>query len=162
MDFREVKNTLVGYVTKYRYPVLILLVGMGLMFLPQGEKTTREESSQIQPGMSTEERLEQILCQVDGVGKVYVMLTESDGGVIHYQMDEDLSADGNVRMQTVITTDSDRAQTGLVTSTDAPRYMGAIIVCEGGNMASVRLAVTQATANITGLTSDRITVLKMK
>jgi len=41
-------------------------------------------------------------------------------------------------------------------------YRGAVVVCQGGDNASVRLAVVEAVSNATGLTSDRITVLKMK
>ena len=39
---------------------------------------------------------------------------------------------------------------------------GAVVVCDGGDDAAVRLAVTQAVSAYTGLGSDRITVMKMK
>ena len=42
----------------------------------------------------------------------------------------------------------------------APTYRGALIVCEGGDRADVRLAVTEAVAALTGLSSDRVTVAK--
>jgi membrane peptidoglycan carboxypeptidase len=45
---------------------------------------------------------------------------------------------------------------------DWPRFTGALIVCEGAGNASVRLALTQAVASLTGLTADRITVVKGK
>lgn len=40
------------------------------------------------------------------------------------------------------------------------QWAGAVIVCEGGDSASVRLQLTQAVAALTGLSSDRITVVK--
>jgi hypothetical protein len=40
--------------------------------------------------------------------------------------------------------------------------MGAIVVCQGADSPSVKLAITQAVAKITGLGTDEICVLKMK
>ena len=40
--------------------------------------------------------------------------------------------------------------------------VGAIIVCQGGDSPTVRLNIVEAVSNVTGIGSDRITVLKMK
>ena len=40
--------------------------------------------------------------------------------------------------------------------------MGAIVVCQGGDNATVRLAIIEAVSNVTGLGADKISVLKMK
>ncbi len=40
------------------------------------------------------------------------------------------------------------------------RWAGAVIVCEGGDSAAVRLQLTQAVSALTGLSADRITVVK--
>ncbi|MBQ7713294.1 MAG: hypothetical protein IJT71_00205 [Oscillospiraceae bacterium] len=40
------------------------------------------------------------------------------------------------------------------------RWAGAVVVCEGGGSAAVRLELTQAVAALTGLPSDRIAVVK--
>ncbi len=40
------------------------------------------------------------------------------------------------------------------------RWAGAVIVCEGGDSAAVRLQLTQAVAALTGLSADRIAVVK--
>lgn len=40
------------------------------------------------------------------------------------------------------------------------KWAGAVIVCEGGDRALLRLQLTQAVAALTGLTADRITVVK--
>jgi len=39
---------------------------------------------------------------------------------------------------------------------------GALVVCDGAERASVRLAVTQAVSSLTGLGSNKIAVVKMK
>ena len=41
-----------------------------------------------------------------------------------------------------------------------PTYRGALVVCQGGDRADVRLAVIEAVSVLTGLSSDRITVAK--
>ena len=39
-------------------------------------------------------------------------------------------------------------------------FVGALIVCEGGDRADVQLKVTQAVSALTGLSSERISVVK--
>ena len=48
----------------------------------------------------------------------------------------------------------------VVTRTVYPTYRGALVVCQGGDRADVKLAVTEAVAALTGLSADRITVAK--
>ena len=44
--------------------------------------------------------------------------------------------------------------------TVSPQYLGAVVVCDGADSPQVQLAVTQAVAQFTGLSTDRISVLK--
>ena len=44
--------------------------------------------------------------------------------------------------------------------TVSPQYLGAVVVCDGADAPQVQLAVTQAVAQFTGLSTDRISVLK--
>ena len=48
----------------------------------------------------------------------------------------------------------------VIVRTLYPTYRGALVVCEGGDRAEVRLAVTEAVSALTGLPSDRVTVAK--
>ena len=114
---------------------------------------------------SQAEALEEILAQISGVGKVRVLLTEAAGAETVYQTDEDRSTSSDsqsLRTETVIITDSDREAHGLVRSVTPPVYLGAIIVCQGGDNPTIRLSIVEAVSNVTGISSDRITVLKMK
>lgn len=43
-----------------------------------------------------------------------------------------------------------------------PQYQGALVVCDGADSASVRLAIIQAVSSLTGLGSNKIAVVKMK
>ena len=59
-----------------------------------------------------------------------------------------------------VLTDSGGEDTVVVTRQQYPTYRGALVVCQGGDQADVRLAVTEAVAALTGLSSDRVTVAK--
>ena len=147
---------------QYRYGILILLLGIGLMLLPSGGRDMQADPEiRQEEAMSIPESLEQILGQIEGVGKVKVMLTQSAGEITIYQEDTDHSAD-TVRENTVLVSGESRQEMGLVRQVIPPKYQGAVVVCQGGDRAAVRLAIVDAVAAVTGLTSDRITVLKMK
>ena len=48
----------------------------------------------------------------------------------------------------------------LTTEPGGEDYAGAVVVCEGADSAAVRLELTQAVSALTGLPSDRITIVK--
>ena len=147
------------FLGKYKYVLLVLLVGLGLMLLPEGNQETEAESlaetQAEQKDLSRE--LEEILGTIRGVGEVRVLLTTAAGESVEYQTDQSSSG-----VDTVVITDSAKNQQGLVVQVTPPQYLGAIIVCQGGDDPAVKLAVVEAVSNATGLGADKITVLKMK
>lgn len=147
------------FLIKYRYAALVLVIGVILMLIPGGSDDEAETVQQLQTeetlGIAVE--LEQILCQIQGVGKVQVMLTVEAGELTLYQYDQR----GDDR-DTVIITDADRAEAGLVQQVSPETYRGAVIVCQGADSPAVRLSVIEAVSKVTGLSTDRISVLKMK
>lgn len=161
MDRINLKEKAIPFIKKYRYVLLILALGLILMCLPErAEKTDPGDSVMaVETIPDMEQRLEAILSQIQGAGKVKVLLTESTGERTVYQTDA--GSDGTSR-DTVIITDTERAQQGLVSQINPPVYQGAVIVCQGGDDPAVRLAIVEAVSDATGLGADRITVLKMK
>ena len=130
------------------------LAGLALMVIPVGSEET-DPVPTVTAEETLESRLEAILCRIDGAGEVKVLLTEDRGGEVLYQTEGE---DG----KTVLICGADRSESGLVRTTEAPSYRGAVVVCQGADSAAVRLAVVEAVANATGLGTDRITILKMK
>ena len=153
---------------KNRAVALVVLVGVLLMLLPTGKTEAQQPQRQetvSEPRENLETRLEQILSQVSGAGDVRVLLTQERGETSVYQLDLQEVTDGDrreIRQDTITVTGSDRQQEGLLTQVEAPRYRGAVIVCQGGDNPTVRLSVVEAVSGATGLPSNRITVLKMK
>ena len=159
MDWVGLKSRAAELVKRYRYVLLVLLAGLLLMLLPTGnpQQTVQEQTVQTEPQTGLQESLESILTQIQGVGKVKVLLTQKEGERIVYQTDTD-----GTRRDTVILADGSRTQTGLVQQVNPPSYLGAVVVCQGAGSASVRLAIVDAVASVTGLSTDKISVLKMK
>lgn len=164
MEWVAGQNVILDFLKKYRLAILALLAGIVLMVLPGGEK--KEESVvPVTQEYSLQNSLEEVLRDICGVGKVSVLLTQAAGEETIFQTDDNISAHGeedNRRRETVLISGSGRGEAGLVRQIKAPTYQGAVIVCQGADNASVRLAVVEAVRSATGLTSDRISVLKMK
>ena len=166
MDWVTLREKLRLWLKEYRYVILVLFLGIVLMLLPQSNE--REEGDTEAPvaetvaAVSLQEQLEQILTMVQGAGKVRVLLTKAAGERVVYQTDGEESSQNSKRTDTVILSDPGRAESGLVQQILPPTYQGAVILCQGADSAAVRLALIEAVSNATGLSSDRISVLKMK
>lgn len=168
MDWIGVKTKLKEFVGRYKFAALVLVLGLLFMLVPSRKNESKPDQIPSQPTelQQTEEtRLEEILMQIDGAGKVRVMLTQAMGAETVYQTDDDSSNNGesrSLRQDTVTVTDSERAQNGLIRQINPPVYLGAVVVCQGADRASVRLAIIEAVSKVTNLGSDQISVLKMK
>jgi stage III sporulation protein AG len=153
---------------RYKYAALAALVGVGLLLIPvgKGEDTQRKTPEAVQ-NRELQQQMEEILSVMSGVGDVKVLLTVDSDGERRLAQTTELSYSGEVtapedysrRSETVLV-DGDSGEEAVVVRTLYPTYRGALVVCTGGDRAEVRLAVTEAVAALTGLTSDQITVAK--
>lgn len=162
----KLKSQLLHLIKQYKLAAMILAIGLLLMLLPT---ETEERETPTQPITQTictpEDQLESILSQIQGVGKVRILLTVAEGEQTLYIYDEDQSdtlETETLRREAVVITGTDRGQSGLISQVIPPVYRGAVIVCQGGDLPAVKLAVVEAVCDATGLTADKITVLKMK
>ena len=162
MDRIALTQRFTELIGKYKYVLIVVIVGIVLMLLPgensQQETQAAEQTTQAQNTWDITKALTEILGQIQGAGKVKVLLTVAGGQNTVYQYDED----GSGKKDTVIVTDGDRSQSGLIQRVDPPVYQGAIIVCQGADNDVVRLHIIEAVARVTGLGTDKISVLKMK
>lgn len=166
MDWISCRNSLAEWIRKYRSVLLVLLAGLVLMLLPSQEEGHQpQQQTQAPSPDSLQESLGGILSLIEGAGKVEVLLTESAGEEILYQTDDSLSTGENSsdrHRDTVMVSDSDRKETGLIRQINPPSYLGAVVLCQGADSANVRLSIVEAVMSVTGLPSNCITVLKMK
>lgn len=162
MDWVKLKSSGMEAVKKYRYVLLVVLAGILLMALPERKEEQEKPEKTVEASQPClQESLSDILSQIAGAGKVKVLLTEAAGEQTIYQTDENY-AGSDIRRQTVLVTNVSREEAGLVKQVNPPTYQGAIVLCQGADSASVRLSIVEAVSNATGLSTDKISVLKMK
>ena len=159
----EAIKTAFGKLGKYKYAILILLLGVGLMLFPQEKQNTVQPVQQTEV-TDLEAKLEAILCQLEGAGEVKVLLTLSEGTSYAYQTDQKIITDENgseTESETVLVSGSG-SEAPVTVRTIYPIYQGAVILCQGADSAAVRLDIVNAVSSLTGLGSDKICVIKMK
>ena len=170
MDIRIIRNKIAAWSRKYKYVIVVLGLGIVFMLLPVGSEKD-EDIPVVKPESNnvcldiTEEQLEMVLSKIDGAGEVDVMLTYASSQRKVFHADERSSSnEGNQtkEYETVVITGSDRTEEAVIVQVMAPEYLGAVVVCQGAENPSVRLAVSDAVSKATGLRMDRISVLKMK
>lgn len=157
---------------RYKWAVLVILAGVVALLWPSGGTKETPASSQstsvaaLGDPEALEEEMEEILSHISGVGEVRLLLTVETDGERQLAGNTETSYSGSVsapedfsRSWEAVMAQSD-GEEPVVTSTRYPTYRGALVVCEGGDQASVRLAVTEAVTALTGLPADRVSVAK--
>lgn len=124
-----------------------------------------------------EEKLEDILSNVKGVGRVKVMITYSKTSQIIPMYDEDSSTSiteekdsgGGTRIvnettskKDIIYKETDGAKTPITQSVINPAIEGAIIAAEGAGDANIKTNIIQAVEAVTGIATYKIQVLELK
>ena len=148
-----------------RNRILFIAIGAGvlLLLLPAGgtgtedactDQDARTEAFDLE---DFEQRLSQVLSQVEGAGEVQVVLTLN--GSERTILAQDVERDGeHSAVNTVTVGRGSGNQQPVALQTVAPEFRGALVVCAGGDNPGVRLSLIQAVSALTGLGSDRITV----
>lgn len=108
----------------------------------------------------------EVIGAIDGVGRVKVMLTLHSGETLALAEDSSASqgSAGDVRQERQVLTVNRGSgrQEVVVTRRMYPVYQGAVVVCQGAGDSRVRLTVVDAVSVLTGLSSDKISVVKWK
>lgn len=161
---------------KYRYVLLILLVGVALLLWPSGGGKGETETAPAVSGgavqedfsvSALEEKLSDALSRIRGAGDVTVMLTVQGGSRQVLATDEKSvrRSDGGSETQsaTVVVSGASAAGSGPVLIQQLyPRFQGALVVCSGGADAGVRLKLMEAVSALTGLGTDKISICQGK
>lgn len=157
-------------ILRYRYVLLVALAGVILLLLPTGggsESAARQTAAGVTEWdpAELEDRLEDVLSQVDGAGSVEVVLTVSSAPRQLLAEDRTSERDGeDVREEetTVVISRGSGVQEAVAVGQVSAQFRGALVVCSGGDDPQVRLALAQAVSAVTGLGTDRIAICKGK
>jgi len=152
---------------QYRYVLLVLAAGIGLMLLPVPDGSGARKEAASAPGVDEqifaldefERQVAGILSDIEGAGKVQVVFTLKSGS--RRVLAQDVQQDGEeMTSTTVLVGKLSSQQESVVVQTIGPIFQGALLVCPGGDDPGVRLALIQAVSALTGLGSDRISICK--
>ncbi len=124
-----------------------------------------------------EEKLENILSKIYGVGKVSVLITYNESSQIVAMYNENLTesvteeTDNNGGKRTIQETDSKKdvvyeensgTKVPITQKVVMPKIEGAIVIAEGANDAIIKTNITQAVEAVTGLATYKIQVFEME
>lgn len=155
---------------RYKWAVLVILAGVVALLWPSGgTKETPAQSTAVAAlgdPEALQEEMEEILSHISGVGEVRLLLTVETDGERQLAGNTETSYSGSASEPEDFSRswEAVMARSGeeepVVTTTRYPTYRGALVVCQGGDQAAVRLAVTEAVTALTGLPADRVSVAK--
>lgn len=165
--------------------LIVILVGILLLVIAlptsSGKKEAKEQEEEaVQRQVSTdsdsyarllERRLEEALTQVQGVGKVSVMITLSSSGEKVVEKDKETSSDTSVdgengtsqsssSSETSVYSGSSGAESPYVKKELTPDIKGVMVVAEGGDNAVVIENITEAVQALFGVDTHKIKVMK--
>lgn len=154
---------------QYKYVLIVIAAGIVLLLWPSGER--REEQAAGSGVVGTQEtfdlaalegRLSETLSKVEGAGKVTVTLTVKSGmeQVLASDRSTSVSERGSSVEEETVLVNSGAGQEAVLLTQRYPTFQGALVVCEGGDDAEIRLLMTRAVSALTGIGADRITVCK--
>lgn len=139
---------------------------------------TQENNSNSENTTDLQSNLERILSNIDGVGKVSVLLTYSESSELVPLYDETKSettteeadtsggkrttTDTNTQKSAIMQENSSGEKSIITQKTVSPKIEGAIITAEGGENANLKTQIIQAVEAATGLATHKIQVFKLK
>ena len=169
--------------SRYKKYLIMAALGLALIAVSAAFESSSTDNGAEQTGETAkycseqEQRLEQILSLIEGVGKTYVMLTLENGVEYRYAADEKQSGDSVFTYssgssspskvqesenteQSYILIGSSGEKRPLVLTELSPKVRGVVVVCEGGDNPIIRQRVTEAVKTALGISSLQICVTK--
>lgn len=136
-----------------------------------------EEDVLLSYASKLESALEQLLCTVDGVGKVRVMVTLESSGEAIIEKDASTVRDGTTEVdsaggsrnttnisdseKTVYRNDQGNSEIPYVKKILAPKVAGVVVSAQGGGNAKTVQNITEAIQALFGIEAHKIKVVKM-
>ena len=159
----------------YKYKYILLMCAAGILFVMLSDmtpsSTVADSAEWVDVSFNVteiEKAAESIFSQIEGVGKVDVKITVKSGyeAVYAYNTGHDyMQSDGAIsasQEKELVTVSANGQNKPITLKIKNPEFMGAVIVCEGGDNSKIKLELTQAMKSLTGISADNIVVAKMK
>ena len=160
-----------------RLLILLGLISMGMIFCSELFSAPKSQEDATPPVcqqevfsseayiQSMEQRLREILSQIDGVGECSVMVTLKESSRRIFASEDKTSqekSDGRFDLSSekrlVLLEDKSGAEYPVVETTLSPQIKGVMIVCKGAKSAKVCQQVTEAVTTVLGIRSIQVCV----
>lgn len=152
---------------RYKWVLLVITAGLVLLLLPTGNQ--KQESQELNPKQmpssfnlaEQEQKFSDALSQIAGAGEVKVVLSVKAGSRQMLAEDSKHAEKENgseESISTVILSRGSGVEETVMLQEIYPQFQGALIICSGGDDPVVRLKLTEATAALTGLGADKISI----
>ncbi len=179
MDFKKKFQRLIN--SKYKYVVLIGIIGILLIFLSttnaKKENIKKQKTEKLEKQNSEEyinhleTKLNNIISKIEGVGRSEVLITMENGIENIYANSEKKATNSNEnvsgKMSTrndiqkdVVVIDTHEGKQALVVTQKEPTIKGVLIVCDGADNISVVEKVTNAVSRSLNIKKNRLSVVK--
>ena len=155
---------------KYRAVLAVLLAGV--LLLASGH-SGNESAQTASAGTAAsqefdlngfQQELQAQLTAIDGAGRVALMLSldQTEEAVYAVNTRQTSGSDSrSLESDVSVVSNGSYGETPVTVKSVLPVFRGAVVLCDGADDASVRLAVTQAVGTVCGIGADKVTVLKM-
>lgn len=167
----EIKEKLKLAFTSNGKPKLLILVvafiGIALImlseFIPTSNKQVENKSNYLEYVSSVEEKTQEIIASIYGVGKCKVMITISNSSESIYAKDNENSSNNGSysNKNEYVFYDGENGDTPVLIKENMPSVQGVVVVCEGAYDASVREQITSAISALFNISSTKISISKL-
>ena len=179
-DKDDKKNKIIKIFNKKTLKIIMivfLLLIFVLLYINLSNKTFRTDSHNVENTSSNylntleyskeiERKLEALISQIDGAGKVSVMVSLDGSPELIYVYDEESKTSSNSSGTTTTSSSSpiiinkDNGDSALILKEKLPAVKGVIVVSSGANNISIKLDILRAVSTLLDITTDKISVLK--
>lgn len=143
--------------------ICCLFIGVMLILSGSGNSDTNVKTDKVADNITVQ--LEKTLSQVEGAGKVKVLINYSQSGekILAYDMESNINEKDNGKennSKSEVVYDGNKMP--VILKEYMPKVEGVIIVAQGGNIEGVKKQLISGTVALLGIDSHKIEVLKMK
>ncbi len=175
LKIKELKVDIKKYIKmldKYKYLIIVLVVGIFLLIIPNRKTETKNKKDEILEFdcEEFEERIEKALSKCEGVGKCEVILAlESTPESVYAkearrslkENDENGTYESDSDTKPSVMSEGSGVEGALIVKRNYPEFRGATIICEGALRNDVKTNIVASVSALTGLSTDKISVVKM-
>lgn len=170
MSTASVKDKLMTFFRKNAVPLVAGCIALAVLLIAGTSLNSDESAAEPQQlNISYDEReyvkrqeqkLKELLSDIDGVGECEVMIV-TDSGYEYVYAEDRTSSDGSSSSSYKILDSSD-GDSALLLKLSVPKVTGVAVVCQGGESASVKEQITELVGKTFNLSGSSISVAKMR